>query len=73
MADVWLAKDVAPAGTEKTTVALGDVLAAPSTDLLPGGSAATQAAADVAANTARNSLIDRRHFNDDDFKQVPLI
>jgi len=88
MADVWFAKD-APASSgaasaaaathdSSTRPSLGDLLAAPSADLMPGGGQAHVSpvhAADHAstAGVAHGLLHARRHDEDDPGRQAPLI
>ncbi|WP_158081002.1 hypothetical protein, partial [Pelomonas sp. KK5] len=59
MADVWFAKDVTPASTTtadaKSTVSLGDVLAAPASTTLPGAADHAATAASTATTAAASS------------------
>ena len=75
MADVWFAKDVTPASTEtKTTVSLGDLLAAPSSNLLMDAASAVAKPAADTTEVNHLAMIDRRLLDDDEFKRNgPLI
>ena len=71
VADVWFAKDVAPERADKPAPAtLGDLLAAPATELLPtvGGAAAGRAAATPAGLT-----LAQRQMMDDELKSSNLM
>ncbi|HEX2009666.1 MAG TPA: heme utilization protein, partial [Roseateles sp.] len=73
MADVWFAKDVAPdSGTLEAPVQLGDVLAAPAAQTLPGGEAL---GATAAAATSQIALVVLPKLSDDDNAKLsnPLI
>ena len=84
MVDVWFAKDVTPVDpTKHAPVALGDVLSAPSADLLPTTATAqanaqpgthTASAANVTQATASPHMaIDKRLLTDEEQKSAPLI
>ena len=69
MADVWVAKDTPPPS-------LGDLLAAPSADLLASAAVAAAAApADAHASGAsvQHAFIDRRQADDELNRHTPLI
>ena len=73
MADVWVAKDTAPAG--EATVSLGELLAAPSSDLLApaGGGAAPAHGTPAASQAMTHAVIDRRLQDDELNRPLPLI
>jgi len=87
MADVWFAKDgtastsasaAAASSHESTsTPSLGDLLAAPATELLPGGEPAHVArvhTADHASTALAHGLLDARRLDDDEAgRHAPLI
>ena len=76
MADVWFAKDVAPAGAAaEPPAALGDLLAAPDADLLSGAGAngATSGARGGGMHTAGGPYVDRRQWVDEETRTLPLV
>jgi hypothetical protein len=71
VADVWFAKDVAPEQADKSAPAtLGDLLAAPATELLPAGSGM---AAGGAAATQAGLTLAQRQMMDDELKAPNLM
>ena len=71
VADVWFAKDVAPEQADKPTPAtLGDLLAAPGTELLPAGSGM---ATGGAAATPAGLTLAQRQMLDDELKSSNLV
>ena len=71
LADVWFAKDVAPQQADKAAPAtLGDLLAAPSAELLPAGT--STATAGGAAATPAGLTPAQRQMLDDELKSSTL-
>ena len=75
MADVWFAKDTLDAGRRAaTTPALSDLLAAPATDLLPGGEVSHAAPVHATGDHAAVAMIHARLLDEDEARRnTPLL